>query len=367
MTLVIAAGGTGGHLYPAVALAREFLRRIPDGVVRFVGTTRGLESTVIPREGFPLDVITAKPFMGLSLGKMARALAALPIGVLQSVALLRRHRTDLVVGIGGYTSPPVLLAAWLLRIPRAIMEPNAYPGMANRALAPFADRIFLAFADAGARFSRAKVRVVGTPVRRAFVERAASPPSELKTLLVFGGSQGAQAINSAMIDALPTLAAIPDLRIVHQTGAKDQARVQAAYDAAGLTPRAHVVPFLFDMPEQMEHADLIVSRAGAVTVAELTALGRPAVLVPLPHAIYGHQAKNAAVLEQAGAAVVLSQDRLNGGTLGSLLAELSRNPARLRTMAERSRDLGRTESAEHIIDECLALLQRGNRNAAAAV
>jgi UDP-N-acetylglucosamine--N-acetylmuramyl-(pentapeptide) pyrophosphoryl-undecaprenol N-acetylglucosamine transferase len=364
--LIIAAGGTGGHLYPAVALAREFLAREPGGAVRFVGTTRGLERQVVPREGFALDLITAKPLMGLGVAKAVRALAALPVGIAQSVSLLRRHRAGLVIGIGGYTSPPVLLAAWLLRIPRAILEPNAHPGMANRAVAPFVDRIFLAFAEAGARFRAAKVRVVGTPVRRAFMTAAAGePPSGLRRLLVFGGSQGAQAINAAMVDALPRLAAIDGLTIVHQTGEKDHAQVQAAYATAGLSARAQVLPFIYDMPEQIRKADVVVSRSGAVTVAELTAVGKPAVLVPLPQAIYNHQAKNAAVLEQAGAAIVVPQDRLTGGSLGEAIVSLSKEPARLQTMAARSRALGRTDSAERIIDECLALVRRGPGEATA--
>ena len=362
MTLLIAAGGTGGHLYPAVALAHEFLRQAPAGAVRFVGTARGLERTVVPREGFALDLVAARPVMGMGWRRAATALLALPFALWQSLRLLRAHRADLVIGIGGYSSPPVLLAAWLLRVPRAILEPNAHAGMANRALAPFTDRIFLAFREAGTGFSESKVRVAGTPIRQAFFDAHAQEKDATgMTVLIFGGSQGAQAINTAMIEALPMLRALPNLTIVHQTGEKDHARVQAAYAAAGFTGQTRVMPFVFDMPATLRGADLIVSRAGAVTVAELTAVGKPAILVPLPQAIYQHQARNAAVLEQAGAAVVLPQASLSGAALGSAIVGLLTDRERLRAMGDRSRSLGRTDSAATIIRECLALVGRGRR------
>ncbi len=385
-TIVFAAGGTGGHLYPAVALAREFLRQDPATRVLFVGTARGIEAKVLAHEGFELAMIAAQPVMGRGFLNAAGALLSLPQGLWQSLALLRQRRVSLVLGVGGYTSPPVLLAARLLGLPRVILEPNAYPGMANKVLGPIADAVFVTFRAAARYFPAAKVRVTGMPVRQAFFENAgtgheargegetkeqqesvhpgtsrlaplASRPQGRKTLLVVGGSQGARAINDAMIGALPQWTAMRgQLAIVHQTGEADHARVQAAYHAAGV--QAEVVPFLFEMPKTLRSADLVVSRAGAMTLAELTVCGKPAILIPLPHAIYQHQAHNARVLVDAGGAVVLPQQELTGGRLAQEIAALLRNPERLRAMGERSLELAKPDAANAIVRECLKLVRR---------
>jgi UDP-N-acetylglucosamine--N-acetylmuramyl-(pentapeptide) pyrophosphoryl-undecaprenol N-acetylglucosamine transferase len=383
-TIVIAAGGTGGHLYPAVALAREFLRRDPAIRMLFVGTERGIEAKVLAHEGFELALITAQPVMGRGLAKAAGALLALPLGIGQSLALLRERRASLALGVGGYTSPPVLLAARLLGLPRAILEPNAWPGMANRMLGPVADRVFVAFREAAGHFSPARVQVTGMPVRRAFFENAGTgheargkgevgEPQEAprpsphasglqgrQTLLVFGGSQGARALNDAMLGALPWWATMRgQVAIVHQTGEADHARVRAAYE--GTDVPAEVVPFLFDMPSALRAADLVVSRAGAMTLAELTVCGKPAILVPLPHAIHQHQAHNARVLAEAGGAVVLPQEELTGDRLAREVTALLGNPDRLRVMGERSRALGKADAADAIVGECLTLIRQGAR------
>ena len=371
MTVVIAAGGTGGHLYPAVALAREFLRQDPRTTVLFVGTSRELEKKVLTHEGFELKKILAWPVMGLGMRRAAVALLVLPVGLYQSLRILRSRRADLVIGIGGYTSPPVLVAASLLGIRRVILEPNAYPGMANKVLGPVADLVFVAFREAAGHFSPAKVRVTGMPVRRAFFEDAgpeasglaprASRPQGQQTLLVFGGSQGARALNDAMIGALPQWVSMRgQVAIVHQTGEADHARVKAAYEAADVP--AEVVPFLFEMPAALRAADLVVSRAGAMTLAELAVCGKPAILVPLPHAIYQHQAHNARVVAEAGGAVVLPQQELTGARLAREVTALLRDPERLRVMGERSRALGKTDAADVIVRECLELIRRGPRN-----
>jgi len=362
-TIVFAAGGTGGHLYPAVALAREFFRQDPDTRMLFVGTERGIESKVLAHEGYELAMISAQPVMGRGFLKAAGALLSLPRGLRQSLALLRERRAAFVLGVGGYTSPPVLLAAKLLGLPRAILEPNAYPGMANKALGPVADLVFVAFREAAGHFPAAKVRVTGMPVRRGFEEPSEEDTADTvtrRTLLVFGGSQGARAINDAMIAALPQWAAMRgEVVIVHQTGEADHVRVRAAYQAAGV--QAEVVPFLFEMPKTLRSADLVVSRAGAMTLAELTVCGKPAILIPLPHAIYQHQAHNARVLADAGGAVVLPQQELTGGRLAQEVSGLLRNPGRLRAMAERSRGMGRPDATQTIVGECLALVARKSR------
>jgi len=360
MTIVIAAGGTGGHLYPAVALAREFLRRDPATRTLFVGTRRGIESKVLAHEGLPLELITANPVMGKSLWEAVRGLLSVPVGLWQSLRILRRSRADLVIGVGGYTSPTMLTAAAMKGIARVILEPNAYPGMANKAVAPFAQRIFLAFDSAAASFDRKKVKVVGMPVRREFLEQAAGAPktgSEPagQRLLIFGGSQGARMINSAIIEGLALLkAAVPQLKITHQTGEWDHRRVSDAYRQAGLT--AEVVPFLYDMPKALRAADLVVARSGAMTIAEVTACGKPAVLIPLPTAIYDHQTKNARAMEAAGGALVLPQSGLTGARLSEVIIALLRDAPRLQTMREKSWGMRRTDAAEVIVRECYALM-----------
>ncbi len=361
MNIVIAAGGTGGHLYPAVALAREFLRQEPGASILFMGTVRGIEAKVLQHEGFELAIIAARPVMGLGVSGAVRALLSLPLAVWQSVKLLRKRHADLVIGVGGYTSPPVLVAASLLGIRRVILEPNAYPGMANIVLGPLAHRVFLAFESAASFFTPSKARVVGTPIRRAFLDQrhevtADSVGERRQTLLIFGGSQGARAINSAMVEALPHLASLrTQLAVIHQTGEADWGRVKAAYETGGFT--AEVVFFLFDMPRVLQSADLVVSRSGAMTVAELAICGKGAILIPLPQAIYNHQVLNARVMESAGAAVVLPQAELTGLTLARTIESLLRDPDRLRVMGERSRTMGRADSAEAIVQQCLALMR----------
>ncbi|MBM4133009.1 MAG: undecaprenyldiphospho-muramoylpentapeptide beta-N-acetylglucosaminyltransferase [Nitrospira sp.] len=373
MRIVIAAGGTGGHLYPAVALAREFLRQDQATEVLFVGTARGIESKVLPHEGFELQMIAAKPVMGRSWRQAVLALLSLPVAVRQAVAILRARRADLVVGVGGYSSPPVILAAWLLRIRRVLLEPNAYPGLANKATGPLADLVFLSYEAAAGSFASAKVRVTGMPIRREFLEKAedsrqkaegrmqpaASHPPSAFRLLVFGGSQGAHAINQAMVEALPHVRGMKDrLVIAHQTGEADYASVRAAYEAAGL--EAEVTPFIYDMPRALRSADLVVSRAGAITLAELSACGKPAVLVPLPTAIYQHQEKNALVMEQAGAAVLLRQSELTGTSLANQIAALLSDAGRLRAMGERSAALARPDASEAIVAMCRRLVEGRN-------
>jgi UDP-N-acetylglucosamine--N-acetylmuramyl-(pentapeptide) pyrophosphoryl-undecaprenol N-acetylglucosamine transferase len=357
MTIVIAAGGTGGHLYPAVALAREFLRGDPKTKVLFVGTARGLESKVLAHEGFDLALISAKPVMGKGLFGALRGLCALPVSLRQCLRILRTRRADLVIGVGGYTSPMMLLAAAWVGVARVILEPNAHPGMANKAVGPFVQRVFLAFESAAGSFDRSKIRVVGTPIRKAFLESIEQElkKSESAHLLIFGGSQGAKAMNTAVIEGLPDLMMqLPHLTVTHQTGESDHARVTEAYRRAGI--ESQVVPFIYDMPAALRRADLVVARAGAMTVAELTACGKPAILIPLPSAIYDHQRRNAEVMEAAGAAVLLPQSELTGALWARTVAGILGDLDRLRAMGEASLSLRRIDAAEVIVRECYALM-----------
>jgi UDP-N-acetylglucosamine--N-acetylmuramyl-(pentapeptide) pyrophosphoryl-undecaprenol N-acetylglucosamine transferase len=357
MTIVIAAGGTGGHLYPAVALAREFLRRDPRTKALFVGTARGLESKVLAHEGFELALISAKPVMGRGFLGALTGLCAMPVSLWQCLRVIRTRRADLVIGVGGYTSPMMLFAAALAGVARVILEPNANPGMANKAVGSFAQRVFLAFDSAAESFDRSKVRVVGTPIRKAFLEsieqiREKSGPPHL---LIFGGSQGSKAMNEAVIEGLPELMTrLPHVTVTHQTGESDHARVAEAYRRAGV--ESQVMPFIYDMPAALRQADLVVARAGAMTVAELTACGKPAILIPLPSAIYDHQTRNAKVMEAAGAAVLLPQSDLTGFLLVRTVAGILEDHGRLRAMAEASLSLRRIDAAEVIVRECYALM-----------
>jgi UDP-N-acetylglucosamine--N-acetylmuramyl-(pentapeptide) pyrophosphoryl-undecaprenol N-acetylglucosamine transferase len=357
MTIVIAAGGTGGHLYPAVALAREFLHRDPSTNILFVGTARGIESRVLAHEGFELALITAKPVMGKGLLDVVRGVLSVPIGIRESLDILKRRKADLVIGVGGYTSPTMLVAAALKGIARVILEPNAHPGLANKVVAPFAQRIFLAFESAETFFDRRKVRVVGTPIRQAFLVQpdSLSTKQDGRHVLIFGGSQGARAINSAVLEGLPLLSQrLSGLTITHQTGEGDFERVRDVYGTLGI--QAKVIPFLYDMPAVLRTADLVVARAGAMTIAELTACGKAAILIPLPTAIYDHQMKNARAMEAAGGAVVLPQADLTGVKLAEMIEAALSDPERLEKMQRKSLEMRRIDAGEVIVDECYALM-----------
>lgn len=359
MTIVIAAGGTGGHLYPAIALAREFLRRDPMTKIVFVGTTRGLESKVLAHEGFQLALISAKPIMGRGLMDILKGLWAMPVSLWQCRNILKATGAGLVIGVGGYTSPMMVMAAALTGVPRVILEPNAHPGLANKVVGPFAQRVFLAFTSAAGSFTAAKVRVVGTPIRKDFLTSmspsSAENPSSRHHVLVFGGSQGAKAINSAAIEGLvPILRRRPEISVTHQTGELDYGRVKEAYERAGVA--VEVTPFLYDMPTAINAAGVVVARAGAMTVAEVTACGKPAILIPLPTAIYDHQTKNAKVMQDAGAAVVIPQAELSGERLAHAVTGILDDADKRRAMAAASLSLRRMDAAEAIVRECYALI-----------
>ena len=366
MRVIVAAGGTGGHLYPGLALAREFERQVPGSEIIFVGTAQGLEAKVVAREGFALVTIKAQGVRGKGLAGFLRGLALLPIGLAQCLMLCRKRRPDLVLGIGGYTSPPLVLAAYLLGIKRAILEPNAHPGAANRVLSPFSNLVFVTFHNTVMFFGADKTHVVGTPIRREFLDAFGTETPDIEigrkpTLLVFGGSQGARSLNRAMTAALPTLiAAYPCIHVIHQTGERDYTEVTEAYRRVWPPDRmtAEVVPFLYDMPRAFRQADLIISRAGAMTVAELTVCGKPAILIPFPHAISGHQERNARVLESAGAAQVILDGDLSGQVLAAAISSLLANPGRLTEMGRHSKALGRTDSAERVVSACRELVRQ---------
>lgn len=356
MRILFAGGGTGGHLYPGIAVADELRRRDPATTVSFVGTARGLESRVVPALGLPLDLIRSAGLKGKSLAALLRGLALLPLSALDAWRVLSARRPDVVVGVGGYSSGPVLLLAALRGMPTLLMEQNTAPGFTNRQLAPWVRAAALSYEETQQYFPGKGV-VTGNPVRREFLQAletgddAAPNDGEVRVLIV-GGSQGARAINDAMIAAAPLLAATR-LVLTHQTGERDLARVREGYAAAGVA--ATVEPFFHDMNVRMRAADVLVARAGASTLAELTVLGRASVLVPLPTAADDHQRKNARVLAAAGAAEVIEEKNLSGAALAGVLTALAADPARRRTMAERARSLGRPDAAARVADRIVAL------------
>jgi UDP-N-acetylglucosamine--N-acetylmuramyl-(pentapeptide) pyrophosphoryl-undecaprenol N-acetylglucosamine transferase len=358
LRVVIAGGGTGGHLYPGLAVARELQRREASAQVTFAGTARGLEARVIPREGFELDLIRSAGLKGKSMAAAIRGASLLPASALDAWRVLTRREPNVVIGVGGYSSGPVVLAAALRRIPTLVLEQNAVPGFTNRTLARVVDAAAVTFETTLPHF-RGRGFVSGNPVRSEFFvgpEPPRSDPSGAAAVLIFGGSQGAHAINMAMVEAAPRLAAHDRLAITHQSGERDLAVVRDAFERAGL--HARVEPYLFEMAAEMKQADLVVCRAGATTLAELAASGRPAVLVPLPTATDDHQRKNAMVLRDAGAAVVLDQRDLTGDALARVIGELADAPQRRAAMSDAMRRFARPDAAAVIVDRALALARR---------
>ncbi|MEZ5319393.1 MAG: undecaprenyldiphospho-muramoylpentapeptide beta-N-acetylglucosaminyltransferase [Vicinamibacterales bacterium] len=371
LTVVIAGGGTGGHLYPGIAVAREVLARDPGARVSFAGTSRGLEARVVPQEGFELDVIRSAGLKGKSIVARLRGVAMLVPGLIDAWRLLARRAPDVVIGVGGYSSGPVVLLAALRRVPTLVLEQNAAPGLTNRLLARVVRAAAVSWPDTLPYF-RGKGFVAGNPVRREFFEageRPAGTPAAGEAgapvtraggaprVLVIGGSQGAHVINVAMAGAAGTLARrVPAPVVVHQAGARDLDLVQDAYAAAALPSR--VAPFLDPVAPEMAAADLVVCRAGATTLAELAAAGRPAVLVPYAAATDDHQRRNARVLVDGGAAEMVEERELDAATLAARIDALLADPARRTAMGAAMRTFARPDAAARIVDRVMALAGR---------
>lgn len=358
MRVILAGGGTGGHLFPGLAVAREFQRREAQNSmsdVLFIGTAQGIEARALPREGFKLALLSVRGLKGRGARGVLDALYGVPASLWHCLNIIREFRPDVIIGLGGYASGPMLLAAALRRIPRAIMEQNLRPGFTNKLLARFVDRVFISYAGSRQFFPGAKVTETGNPVRWRNLPEVRK--GEKFTLFVFGGSAGARRINFAVIDALKLMVDLaPGVQVIHQTGQADFAAVKAAY--ATLPFEAEVTPFIDQMDEAYARADLIVCRAGATTVAELTAFGKAAILVPYPYAIYDHQRGNAAALQVGGAAEMILDRELDGEKLAERLRFYFSAPERLRAMAQAARAMGRPEAAARIVDECYALASR---------
>ncbi|MFM2152688.1 MAG: hypothetical protein RL199_1123 [Pseudomonadota bacterium] len=354
---MIAGGGTGGHLFPGIALAQEVSTRHPDNEVLFVGTARGLETTIVPREGYRLELIDVQGLKGKGLGGLVRGLVRIPSAMWQAVRILRRERPQLVIGVGGYASGPVVLAAALMGIRTAVQEQNALPGFTNKLLGRFVDAVFIAFPEAAPFFTRRKTHLLGNPIRRALLDNFLQPKVHggRFTLLVTGGSQGAHKLNLHVVGAMRDLGERAKvLQVIHQTGTRDRDEVARSYRELGID--AEVVDFIQDMPAAYARADLVVCRAGAATLAELSVARKASILVPFPFAADNHQEVNARSMVDAGASLMFREAELDAAKLSGAIRALVDEPARRGQMERAAGLLGRPEAAREIADVCVELV-----------
>ena len=359
MRLLIAGGGTGGHLFPGVALAEELRAREPEAAVRFVGTARGIEARVLPELGWDLVLIEVSGLKTVGALGALRGLVRLPRALWQSRRVVKEFRPDVVVGVGGYASGPVVLMARLMGVKTGILEQNSIAGFTNKLLGKLVHAVFLHFAETRRFFKAKKILMTGNPIRREIrlalesgsgSGSGSGSRSELR-LFAFGGSQGAQALNEIVADAAALLAARGvSLAIVHQTGAQNLEKTQERYARAGI--EADVRAFIKDMAAEYRRADLVIARAGATTVAELGVVGRPAILVPYPFAADNHQEVNAREMAEAGAALMFRQSELTAEKLADTVAGLARDPQALSRMSAAMKALGKPRAAEAILDWC---------------
>jgi UDP-N-acetylglucosamine--N-acetylmuramyl-(pentapeptide) pyrophosphoryl-undecaprenol N-acetylglucosamine transferase len=356
MRVLIAAGGTGGHIYPGIAVAKEILRRDENSVVKFVGTQRGLETKLVPQNGFELLTIDSAGLKNVGLVGKLKGLFVLPKSFFEARGLIKKFKPDVVVGAGGYVSGPVLLTASLMHIPTLVMDSNALPGFTNRRLAPFVTKAALTF-DEALKFFPKKGIVTGNPVRREFFEIEPKQRGEKTNVLIFGGSQGARAINNAMAEALDKLP--PDkLQITHQTGEFDFEKISEIYSRSKFE-NYDVRPYITNMTDEFAKADFVICRAGATTCAELAAAGKASIMIPLPTAADDHQRKNAEALQSSGAARMILQRDLNADSLAKEILDFVNSPKKISAMERAAKSLARADAAEVTVD-LIESLVKGN-------
>ena len=361
--VVIAGGGTGGHLYPGIALAKALMRQDMNIKVSFAGTQKGIESEVLPREGFELKTILSAGLLGKKSVSRWMSWVKLPIGTAQSMCFLINKRPNLVVGVGGYASGPLVLSAWLLRIPILIHEQNFFPGLTNKWLGKIATKVAISFKDSAKFFPKDKVALTGNMIREDFCqpqEELPVKPQEFFRILVLGGSQGAHSINVAMVEALQSLTSkLGNIHITHQTGKNDYEMVKTEYENSGLS--YEVRPFIDDIAEQYHKASLVICRAGATTLAEVTACGKVSVLIPYPHAAHNHQEKNAQVLDSANAGELMLDKDLSGERIAKSILRAIEDPKRMQEMENNSYQLGNRDATEKVRTICMELLKDANK------
>jgi len=367
LRIVIAGGGTGGHLFPGIAIAQEFMARDQKNKVLFVGTGKPFEVSILAESGYKHATITAAGIKGLGLARQVLSIAKIPKGILESVLILKRFKPDLVIGVGGYAAGPLVLSAWLLGIHTVLHEQNILMGITNRILSRLADRVFISFNSTRTNNSLNKVHVTGNPIRREILHYAENQQNRQTenfsqerpfTTLIIGGSQGAHGINLAMMEAVQHIQTKEAFYFIHQTGPQDEAMVKDAYQRHGIF--GNVQSFFTDMARQYQRADLVICRAGATTVAEVTAIGKGVVFIPFPFAADNHQVLNARTLADVGASEMILQKDLSGTLLAEKIEGFASNPQTLYQMASRAKDLGRPEAASRIVDHCYQLVSSSN-------
>jgi UDP-N-acetylglucosamine--N-acetylmuramyl-(pentapeptide) pyrophosphoryl-undecaprenol N-acetylglucosamine transferase len=359
-TILIAGGGTGGHVFPAIAVA-EALQRLADVEVVFVGTERGVESRVVPARGWRLECLEVQPMKGGGPTRALRGAVVALRATLRAFGIVRRLKPSAVLSVGGYAAGPATLAAAVLGVPVAVLEPNSTVGLANRLLAPFARCVFLAWDEAAKGFRAGAVRIYGVPLRAGFSPAAGVATGPALRVLVMGGSQGAAVLNERLPEVFGILASRGvTARLVHQAGRDRDAAVRDAYSRAGVEG-VEVVPFIDDVARALAEADLVVARAGAGTIAEITAVGRPSILVPFPHAADDHQAHNAEALARAGAAVCVRQEYADPRRLADEIERLLGDGLERRAMAVAAGARGRPDAARYVARDLLSMARVGVR------
>ena len=363
LRVVIAGGGTGGHLFPGIAIAQEFLAKNAESNVLFVGTGKPFETSILSETGFTHKRITAEGFKGRGVWHQLVSILKVPKGIIESISILKDFKPHIVIGVGGYSAGPLVMGARLLGIKIVLHEQNILPGITNRILSRFADRICVSFEETIMGVIPKKNRFTGNPIRKEIVQCAetlrntnikASTKAKKFTILILGGSQGAHSINMALLEALEHLENRENIFFVHQTGIQDETQVKQKYNGHGIENDTRA--FFKDMARQYQRADLIICRAGATTVAEIKAIGKGAIFVPFPFAADNHQVLNARSLEKVGAAEMILEKDLSGKALAERINYYVQRPEALQQMAVRSRDLGRVDAAAMIVDNCYELV-----------
>lgn len=366
--MIIAGGGTGGHLFPGLAVAEEFRSRDDSTEVIFVGTEYGIEAKVVPREGYPIKFLKAEGLVGRSAFKKIRAIMKTLFSFIEAYRIIKAIRPDIVVGVGGYASLATVFTAFFMSIPTMILEQNSVPGLANKILGKFVNTVCITYQESISFFPKAKTFFTGNPVRKEVLKgdidsayKLFSLERDLFTVFVFGGSSGARSINRAIIDALNHMYDLRDkIQFLHQTGTKDYEDVKGAYRKAGF--KGIITPFVYQMGEAYAVADIVVSRAGATTLAELTALGKPAILIPYPYAAGRHQELNARKLVEMGAARMIFDSELKGEIIARNIKELYMDKTLRMDMQKNSRAVGRPDARSKVVDIAMSLI-KGNKNA----
>ena len=359
--VILAGGGTGGHLFPAIAIAQELISNNPENKVIFVSTGNPFELSVLDKAGFQLEKITVEGIKGRGLLSQLRSLWKIPRGIFESMRIIKKFKPDLVMGVGSYAAGPAAIGAWLMRKKIALHEQNILPGITNRIVSRFADRVYVSFKTTKTSFNPEKVLYTGNPLRREFMQKAKEnnspttfPKDDAFTILILGGSQGAHSINEAVINALEHFKGKHNYYFIHQTGKQDKATVEKAYKNQNIS--CMVKSFFDDMPKQYQSADLIICRAGATTVAELAAVGKGVIFIPFPFAADNHQVLNAKTFTESGAAEMILQKDLTGSVLAEKIEYYASNKKALESMAAKSKELGRPKAAQVIVEDCYQLL-----------